>query len=100
MLAGQPNINIIAYVISGWMANQYSTSWRAGNAALLIAGMALLFFITSVILIALPNSWAYLSGYEVRSLILSDIVWYGIGGALLFFWWKTRPIPEEVQYKC
>jgi hypothetical protein len=79
------------------MANQYSTSGgRAGNAALLIAGMALLFFISSANLITLPNSWAYIPGYEISSLILSNTVWYGIAGALLFFWWKTRPLLEEV----
>lgn len=68
-----------------------STAGRAGNAALLIAGMIILFFVTSVFLISGIRTSQYLTLPYAANYVASALVIYGIGATLLFFWWKTRP---------
>lgn len=68
-----------------------SMTARAGNVALLIAGMIILFFETSLLLITGPPAWSYLSQSQIETAVASSSIFFGIGGALLYFWWKTRP---------
>lgn len=68
-----------------------STIARASNAVLLVGGMLFLFFETSVVLITGPSIWQYLPQSQIETAVAGSLVFFGIAGALLYFWWETRP---------
>ena len=72
-----------------------SATARAGNAALLIAGMIVLFFQISVLLLTGPNLWQHSTLSQTEAYLASSMVFFGIGGGLLSFWWKTRPVEGD-----
>lgn len=68
-----------------------STVARTGNVALLMVGIVILFFEICSALITWPSTWAYLSRSQLETTFAINMAFFGIGGFLLYFWWKTRP---------